>query len=211
LALALAVGGGAYVVTQDDGSGETGEPEAVATDEKTSEEEPAAQADPNRLVALGIASERLHRAIGAGDEAHRESARALADKKTRPKKRVRKKDTRNKKSTRNKKTKSDKGSSALLPVLTQAGARRIIASHNDEITACFEKGLLRDPDFGGGVKVRMVIAAEGNVANADVVESTVDAEDVESCIVKRVESWTFPETGDGRVKVLTTPFRFKIQ
>ena len=107
------------------------------------------------------------------------------------------------------KTEKKKGPGPMLPVLTQEGVRRIIASHNEEITACFEKGLLRDPDFSGRVRVRTVVSGDGAVANADILESTVDAADVESCILESVRSWTFPEPADGRVKILTTPFEYQ--
>lgn len=208
VALVLAAAGGAYVMMKKDvqagavdDAATTRASTAGESDETTAGN--AKAADPSRLVALEIAAERLHRAVAAGADAQRERAEAAATDTKRTKK------SRVQKRRKTRSARDEKGNSPLLPVLTQAGARRVIASHNDEITACFEKGLLRDPNFGGEVEVRTVIAADGKVANADVVSSTVDAKDVESCVVSRVESWTFPETGDGRVKVLTTPFRFE--
>jgi hypothetical protein len=178
-------------------------PEPVVTHDADAEAAPVAAPSSEEIVAVEIASDRVARAINSGVDAIQSAspdATASTKSESKPKR------TPSARSSAKKKKPTD----ALLPVLTQAGARRIIASHNSEITACFEKGLLRDADFGGLVEVRTVIASDGSVANVDVIKSTVDASDVESCIVERVKSWTFPETGDGRVKILTTPFRFQV-
>jgi serine/threonine-protein kinase len=181
---------------------ETSDAPAVAVEEHN---------PPEKIIALELAVDRIARAVDSSVRSQSEAFEATksqveaskVEKKARP---ASKRPSPPKKSAASKK---DDPTTALAGVLTQAGARRVIASHNSQITACFEKGLLRDAEFGGKVEVRMVIASDGSVANTDVVKSTVDAADVESCIVARVKSWTFPETGDGRVKILTTPFSFQ--
>jgi outer membrane biosynthesis protein TonB len=202
LAVMIVTGVGATLFALNNASNEAAQPQpkpAVAREDAV-EAAPGPAPSAGKLVALEIATERIGRAIDSSRQAQPKTPKQ-------PPKPAQKTPSVRVETTAKKK--KNTRSAPIVPVLTQAGARRIIDSHGPEITACFEKGLLRDADFGGKVEVRMVIAPDGTVANADVVKSTVDASDVQSCIVGQVKSWTFPEPSDGRVKILTTPFRFQ--
>lgn len=87
--------------------------------------------------------------------------------------------------------------------------RRIIRQHRAEYRYCYEKELQQKPDLNGKISVKFTIAGNGAVIAAKVVDSSMGNRNVESCIVKRIKRWVFPEPKGGGIVVVTYPFIFK--
>ncbi len=84
--------------------------------------------------------------------------------------------------------------------------RRIIRAHINEVRACYNQGLTKDPDLAGRVAIKFVIAPTGKVGSSVVQESTVKDKAVGTCIAKAVKRWKFPKPRDGGKVEVTYPF-----
>jgi TonB family protein len=76
--------------------------------------------------------------------------------------------------------------------LTRELIRQVIASHRDQLKYCYESLLNRYPDLSGKVAVKFLIRAPGDVAQAEVSESTAHNAQLEQCLAQRVRGWLFP-------------------
>jgi tetratricopeptide (TPR) repeat protein len=86
--------------------------------------------------------------------------------------------------------------------------RRVIARHINEVRFCYEQYLARRPDARGRVEPRFVISAQGSVAAAKVIGSTLNETAVERCIETALQRWTFPRPADGKVVAVRHAFAF---
>jgi TonB family protein len=87
--------------------------------------------------------------------------------------------------------------------------RSVIRAHRPQIAQCYQAALTRRPTLAGKVTVKFVISSKGSVVSAGVVESTVQDEGMESCLVAEVKRWRMPEPKGGGVVVVKYPFFFK--
>ena len=84
----------------------------------------------------------------------------------------------------------------------------VIRRNMNQYRYCYQRSLTKNPDLAGKVTISFVIAQDGTVATAQVESSTLDSEEVESCIAQRWKRMQFPApTGGGIVKV-TYPLVF---
>ncbi|MCB9705116.1 MAG: AgmX/PglI C-terminal domain-containing protein [Myxococcales bacterium] len=83
--------------------------------------------------------------------------------------------------------------------------RRIVRAHINEVRACYNQGLTRDPNLGGRVSIHFIIDAQGNVPTATVKETTLANANVGTCIAKAVKRWKFPKP-QGSTVIVTYPF-----
>jgi TonB family protein len=86
--------------------------------------------------------------------------------------------------------------------------QRVIREHRREVRACYEEALQRDADLEGRVVVAFLIAPSGRVAAANVAESTLRSDEVETCLTRRVRQWRFPEPRGGGSVNVNYPFVF---
>jgi hypothetical protein len=86
----------------------------------------------------------------------------------------------------------------LDPRLIQAG----IEARMPHVRACYGKGVRRDPNLRGEVKVRFVIDPAGHVTGATDLGSKFRDREVIQCIVGEVSSMRFPRPEDGAVTVV---------
>ena len=86
--------------------------------------------------------------------------------------------------------------------------QRVVREHRREIRSCYESVLQRSPDLEGRVTINWVISPDGAVAAAQVGNSTLNSEEVESCMVRRVRQWRFPEPRGGGTVRVNFPFDF---
>lgn len=63
------------------------------------------------------------------------------------------------------------------------------------------------PRFGGKMKVKLKIAAAGNVETAEILETSTDYAEFEQAVIKDVLQWTFSKIDSGSTKV-TIPLTF---
>ena len=77
----------------------------------------------------------------------------------------------------------------------------VLYSHVQAIQYCYERELKRDPSLAGKISVRITVNPDGEVTNAEIVESTLNNSRVERCILSRIRLWKDfppidPEEGD---------------
>lgn len=92
---------------------------------------------------------------------------------------------------------------------TRDRVRAIVRSHIGEVKVCYERGLARDPNLQGQIKVEFVIEADGRVSQAKIVESTLNDPDVENCLSEVTGTWLFEGLGNEGRLIITYPFNFK--
>ena len=84
--------------------------------------------------------------------------------------------------------------------------RRIVRSHINEVSHCYNKGLVKDPELKGRVSIQFTIGPTGNVPVAVVQQSSVKDASVGQCIAAAVKRWKFPKPDGGGNVVVTYPF-----
>lgn len=86
---------------------------------------------------------------------------------------------------------------------------RVVKRHQNEIRFCYESALPQRPELSGKVTARWVISESGDVAMAEVAESSLNDAGAEACILQRVKRWRFPPTKGGDV-VINFPWVFSV-
>lgn len=84
----------------------------------------------------------------------------------------------------------------------------VIRQNGNEIRACYIQELDRDPDLEGKITVSFLIDGTGQVADAEIGETTMNDTVVEECIMLNVRRWRFPAPGDGGEIRVNYPFTF---
>ena len=67
--------------------------------------------------------------------------------------------------------------------------QEVLISHNAAIRYCYERELKRNPTLKGKIMVRITIGADGAVKDAAIVNSSLNSERVERCILARIRLW----------------------
>ena len=67
--------------------------------------------------------------------------------------------------------------------------QEILLRHVPAIRYCYERELKRFPDLKGKVTVRITVAPDGSVKEAVIVDSTLNNDRVERCILARIRLW----------------------
>ncbi len=84
--------------------------------------------------------------------------------------------------------------------------RRVVRAHINEVRHCYSTGLDSDPTLSGRVVVNFTISPDGDVAQANLAESSLVDEDVGGCIVTAVARWKFPKPSKGSSIEVNYPF-----
>lgn len=97
----------------------------------------------------------------------------------------------------------------LAHSLNRAPIVEVVRAHQPEIRACYEQGLLRDPNLKGRLDVRWTITPETTVRDVELSETTLTDACVVRCVIDEIATWSFPGfRGLQREIRLTYPFRF---
>lgn len=99
----------------------------------------------------------------------------------------------------------------VLGALPQDDIRQVIHRNRQQIQYCYELHLAKDPHASGRVEVQFVIAPDGRVSSAHVIQDDLEKPELERCVVARFKSWRFPESKEGRSVQVTYPIRFGAQ
>ena len=83
--------------------------------------------------------------------------------------------------------------------------RRVVRSHINEVRACYNQGLAKDPNLKGRVEIAFTIGADGKVTLTKVASTTLSDANVGTCIATTMKRWVFPKPDSGSVAV-TYPF-----
>ncbi len=96
--------------------------------------------------------------------------------------------------------------SARLP-----DVKRRLRDEEGALWICFEDELRRDPSLFGRMTTRLVIDGSGSVVSAQVIESTVANERVESCVLGDLRKLRFPAHPSDRPLSVVHPVIFRIE
>lgn len=89
--------------------------------------------------------------------------------------------------------------------------RRVVQANIKAIQFCYETALQRDKDLYGKLVLEWDIAERGRVTRAVVKSSTLSNNQVATCIINRLKTWTFPEPPPNQIAVVAYPFVFSSQ
>jgi Ca-activated chloride channel family protein len=84
--------------------------------------------------------------------------------------------------------------------------RRIVRAHINEVRACYNQGLTRNPNLQGRVEIAFSISGKGAVSKASVAQSTLKDASVGSCIASATKRWKFPKPRDGEPVAVKYPY-----
>lgn len=84
---------------------------------------------------------------------------------------------------------------------------KVINSHLHEVSACYERALLKTPGLSGKIVLEWQITTSGTVGFAKTKSSTMQSAAVESCILTSLKTWRFPPAKGAGV-LITYPFMF---
>jgi hypothetical protein len=73
---------------------------------------------------------------------------------------------------------------------------------------CYEKELNRDPNLWGKLTATFTISGTGRVSDAQVLTTSLNNANVESCVLGRIRSIRFPQPKGGGEVIVTYPFLF---
>lgn len=85
----------------------------------------------------------------------------------------------------------------------------VINRHIGEVIYCYEKGLQQKAGLSGRVGVKFLINGQGDVASANVNNSSLGNAEVEGCITNRLRGWKFPKPVGGVNVKVQYPFVLK--
>jgi TonB family protein len=100
------------------------------------------------------------------------------------------------------------GKTIIQGSLSKEEIGRVIRRNLARFKYCYEKQLNSNPNLSGKVAVYFTIAPTGDVASASIRETSMNDENVESCVVKVMRSLKFPKPRGGGIVVVTYPFVF---
>ncbi len=84
---------------------------------------------------------------------------------------------------------------------------KVINSHLAEISACYERALLKEAGLAGKIVLEWNISTAGIVTTAKTKSSTMKSAAVEGCILNSLKGWKFPPAKGAGV-VISYPFMF---
>lgn len=94
--------------------------------------------------------------------------------------------------------------------LSREEIARVVQRNMFAIKFCYERQLRKIPKLEGRIMLKWIIGSTGHVQTATVINTTMNNERVENCLVRRVVRWKFPQPrGNGGIVVVKYPFSFR--
>ncbi len=100
------------------------------------------------------------------------------------------------------------GDPIILGALDKSLIDAVIKRNMNQIRYCYQRELTKNPQLGGKITVKFVIAKDGTVSSATTKSSTMGSPAVESCINGRFMRFQFPEPKGGGIVIVSYPFIF---
>lgn len=101
------------------------------------------------------------------------------------------------------------GDPIILGALDKSLIDAVIKRHMNQLRYCYQRELTNDPDLGGKIVVKFVVAKDGSVASAAIKSSTMGIAAVEACVTSRFMRMQFPEPKGGGIVIVSYPFIFR--
>ncbi len=92
--------------------------------------------------------------------------------------------------------------------LSKEEIARVVRQNLFMIRFCYERALTKNPNLGGKIALRWIIAGSGYVQTVAVTGTTMNNERVENCLVRKVRRWKFPRPRGNGVVIVNYPFFF---
>jgi TonB family protein len=106
-------------------------------------------------------------------------------------------------------TKITPGKTIVEGSLSKEEIGRVIRRYLSQIKYCYEKELTRNPNLAGKVVVGFTIGGTGKVTESNVVETSLNDQTVEDCVLKIINRIQFPQPKGGGIVLVTYPFIFQ--
>lgn len=100
------------------------------------------------------------------------------------------------------------GTAAPFP---REAIQEAVASERGRIQGCYTRRLQAAPSLEGEVTVRFRIEADGHVSAADIIEKTLEDEELERCVTAAVLELRLPASPTGSFVIVTYPFAFRTE
>ncbi len=100
------------------------------------------------------------------------------------------------------------GDPIILGALDKSLIDAVIKRNMAQLRYCYQRELTKNPNLGGKITVKFVIAKDGTVSSATTKTSTMNNPAVESCINGRFMKFQFPEPKGGGIVIVSYPFIF---
>ncbi len=110
-------------------------------------------------------------------------------------------------SVRGQVTRASGRSLAVQGSIDRDAVAKVVNAHLQEVRACYERALLKDPGLAGKVVLEWSISTSGAVTMARTRSSSLSNGGVERCILSSLKTWKFPSARGGQVLV-SYPFLF---
>lgn len=98
----------------------------------------------------------------------------------------------------------------MVPMLSPQDIRATVQRHENEVRACYNRALVRDPAAAGRVLVTFVIDGDGSVPVAAVEASEIADSRMHVCLTEAVKSWSFPTAPGTRTSLVHYPYVFSV-
>jgi hypothetical protein len=92
--------------------------------------------------------------------------------------------------------------------LAREALNRVVKQHLKELTDCYERGLIKNPELKGKIVLSWSIFADGSVHEVEVESNTLEDPAVTRCLSNRPPTWTFPKPAGGEPVRVSFPFVF---
>ncbi|MCU0643590.1 MAG: TonB family protein, partial [bacterium] len=99
------------------------------------------------------------------------------------------------------------GSAEALGRRTDESVMQVVLSRQGRITYLYEKYLKRNPNLRGKISIEFTISANGFVASAKIIESTINHPELEQDILNLIKHLKFDPIPTGDVTTIF-PFQF---
>lgn len=88
-----------------------------------------------------------------------------------------------------------------------AGAAKVVHENSAQVRSCYERRLKMNNALQGELHLKLKVGANGKVV-ASAVSGSLHDEEVNACVRKLAQSWTFPLPTGGNCAVVQVPFQF---
>jgi hypothetical protein len=93
--------------------------------------------------------------------------------------------------------------------MSREAVKKVIDQHLDEISYCYETALISNPSIMGKVIFEWKILASGKVGEVQIKSSSINSNEIHSCIKAAIKTWQFPKP-EGSEVIVSYPFVFDI-
>ncbi len=77
-----------------------------------------------------------------------------------------------------------------------SSVKKYVSRKKGQIKACYEEQLKAEPELAGKVEVTWTVMPDGSVSGVSVTSNTTGNSELETCIIRRIKRWRFPEAPD---------------